>query len=242
MSEEMRGTASGDSFSGAASGEGGPVTAFDGGPGIENATAGKRIAVFASGTGSNLQVLLDRAAAGELGGARIVLVVCDKPGAKAIERAEQAGVPALVLVPKEFPDKAAYETRILEELRAKRVDFIVLAGYMRLVGPTLLEPYRGRILNLHPSLLPAFPGKDAIGQALQAGVSYTGVTVHFVDEGMDTGPVIAQEKVAIESNETRDTLTAKIQAAEHRLLPQVVRDFANGRILLRGNEVEYWIG
>lgn len=201
--------------------------------------AGKRIAVFASGSGSNLQALLDRAAEGGLGGGEVVLVVCDKPEAKAVSRAQQAGVPALVVVPKEYPDKSAYEARILAELTAKRVDFIVLAGYMRLVGPTLLEPYRGRILNLHPSLLPMFPGKDAIGQALAAGVPYTGVTVHFVDEGMDTGPVIAQETVPIEENETRETLEAKIHALEHRLLPQVVADFARGAIRLDGRTVEY---
>ncbi|GAX88747.1 phosphoribosylglycinamide formyltransferase [Effusibacillus lacus] len=194
----------------------------------------KRIAVFVSGSGSNLQVLLDRSAAGNLGGASVVLVVCDKPQAKAVVRAEEAGVPSLVLIPKEFPDKAAYETRILEELRARQVDFVVLAGYMRLVGPTLLDAYGGRILNLHPSLLPMFPGKDAIGQALEAGVEETGVTVHFVDEGMDTGPVIAQERIKIERNETRETLTAKIQSVEHKLLPRVVADFAAGKIQMGG--------
>ncbi|MFC4766916.1 phosphoribosylglycinamide formyltransferase [Effusibacillus consociatus] len=199
----------------------------------------KRIAVFASGSGSNLQVLLDRAAEGTLGGAQVVLVVCDKPEAKAVSRAEQAGVPVLVVIPKEYPDKASYEARILEELRSKQVDFIVLAGYMRLVGPTLLEPYRGRILNLHPSLLPNFPGKDAIGQALEAGVPHTGVTVHFVDEGMDTGPVIAQETVTIEDKDTKESLTQKIQAVEHRLLPQVVSDYARGQIRVNGRTAEY---
>lgn len=199
----------------------------------------KRAAVFASGSGTNLQVLLDRMREGTLPGVEIALVVSDKPDSLAMERARQAEVPAVGLVPREFPDKAAYEARILQELVNRKIDFVVLAGYMRLVGPTLLEPYQGRILNLHPSLLPSFPGKDAIGQALAAGVPHTGVTVHFVDEGMDTGPIIVQETVGIEEGETRDTLTAKIQAVEHRLLPQVVADFAGSRITVSAGQVEY---
>lgn len=186
----------------------------------------RRVAVFASGSGTNLQSLLDRSAEGNLGHADIVLVVSDRPEAMAVRRAENAGVPVLTLVPKEFSDKAAYETRILKELRARNVDFIVLAGYMRLIGSTLLEPYSQRIINVHPSLLPMFAGKDAIGQALQAGVKHTGVTVHFVDEGMDTGSVIAQESIKIDTDDTRETLTAKIQAVEHRLLPDVVSKLA----------------
>lgn len=199
----------------------------------------KRAAVFASGSGTNLQVLLDHMREGTLDGVEIALVISDKPGSLAMERAQRADIPAVGLVPKEFPDKTAYETKILEELTAQTIDFIVLAGYMRLVGPTLLEPYRGRILNLHPSLLPSFPGKDAIGQALAAGVPYTGVTVHFVDEGMDTGPIIAQEKVVIDEGETRETLTPKIQSVEHRLLPQVVSDFARGRFSVSNGTVRY---
>ncbi|BCJ87150.1 phosphoribosylglycinamide formyltransferase [Effusibacillus dendaii] len=185
----------------------------------------KKIAVFASGSGSNLQVLLDRAGTGDLGMAEIVLVVSDKPDSKAVERAQRAGVETCAFIPRQFADKVAYETAILAALREKQVDFIVLAGYMRLVGPTLLEPFRGRIINLHPSLLPMFPGKDAIGQALAAGVAETGVTVHLVDEGMDTGPIIAQERVPILPEDTKESLTRRIQAVEHRLLPQVVANF-----------------
>ncbi|GIM45465.1 phosphoribosylglycinamide formyltransferase [Collibacillus ludicampi] len=199
----------------------------------------KRVAVFASGSGSNLQVLLDKAKNDELGGAVIELVVSDKPEAKAVERAKQAGVPCLALVPKEFADKAAYEERIVRELKQREIDFIVLAGYMRLCGPILLEAYGGRIINLHPSLLPAFPGKDAIGQALAYGVKYTGVTVHFVDEGMDTGPIIAQEPVKIHDHETKEELTRRVQEVEHRLLPQVLIDWVEGRIHVDGRVVIY---
>lgn len=205
----------------------------------ERAQGGKRLAVFASGSGSNLQVLLDRARDGELGGAEIVLVVCDKAEALAISRAQRAGVPTLVLLPREFPDKAAYERRVVEELQRRAVDKIVLAGYMRLCGPTLLQAYAGRIINLHPALLPAFPGKDAIGQALAYGVKVTGVTVHFVDEGMDTGPIIAQEPVPVYPEDTRETLTPRIQAMEHRLLPQVVSDWVQGRICVEQRWVHY---
>lgn len=199
----------------------------------------KRLAVFASGSGSNLQVLLDKANANDLGGATIALVVCDKPEAKAVERAKQAGVPCLALVPREFPDKRAYEERILQELEHRGIDWIVLAGYMRLCGSTLLQAYGGRIINLHPSLLPAFPGKDAIGQAFDYGVKYTGVTVHFVDEGMDTGPIIAQEPVRIYNDDTKEELASRIHEVEHRLLPQVVTELALGRIHLEGRKVVY---
>jgi phosphoribosylglycinamide formyltransferase-1 len=198
----------------------------------------KSIAVFASGSGSNLQVLLDQATSGALG-AEVALVVSDKPESLAVERAKRAGVPCLALVPREFADKAAYEQRIVEELRQRGIDLIVLAGYMRLCGPTLLEAYGGRIINLHPSLLPAFPGKDAIGQALAYGVKYTGVTVHFVDEGMDTGPIIAQEPVPILAEDTKETLTRRVQEVEHRLLPRVVRDWVRGRIRADGRHVFY---
>lgn len=187
----------------------------------------KRIAVFASGNGSNFQAILDANKSGALN-ARIALLVCDRSDAFAIERAEKEGVPAFVFNPKNFFDKAAYESDILEYLETMKIDFIVLAGYMRLVGSTLLEKYEGRIVNIHPSLLPDFPGKDAIGQALTAGADKTGATVHFVDSGMDTGQIIAQESVTIEPGETRDTLQKKIQQIEHTLYPAVIEKLLNG--------------
>jgi phosphoribosylglycinamide formyltransferase 1 len=182
----------------------------------------KNIALFASGSGSNFQAIVDVVQSGELD-AKISLLVCDKPGAFVIERAEAAGIPSFVFCPKEFTNKEEYEEKVLLELKGAGVEFIVLAGYMRLIGPTLLGEYKGRIVNVHPSILPAFPGKDAIGQALAAKAKWSGVTVHFVDEGMDTGPIIIQERVKLEKNETRESLQRKIQTIEHKLYPTVLQ-------------------
>jgi phosphoribosylglycinamide formyltransferase-1 len=180
-------------------------------------------AVFASGSGSNLQRFIDEASAGCFPAA-LALVVSDRPECFAVARAQQARIPVLAFTPKTYPDKAAYEQVILRELQARQVRWVVLAGYMRLIGPTLLEPYRGRIVNIHPALLPAFPGKDAIGQALRAGATMTGVTVHVVDEGVDTGPPIAQMRVPILPNDSAETLAERIHAIEHGLYPAVVAD------------------
>ncbi|MFJ7727259.1 phosphoribosylglycinamide formyltransferase [Neobacillus sp. NPDC097160] len=179
----------------------------------------KKIAVFASGSGSNFQAIINVIREGLLP-AEISLLVCDQPGAFAIERAKANQIPCFIFCAKDYPSKADYETEIVALL--KDVDLIVLAGYMRLVGPTLLKEYEGRIVNIHPSLLPAFPGKDAIGQALAAKANWTGVTIHFVDEGMDTGPVIVQERIRIEENETRESLQKKIQLTEHKLYPSIL--------------------
>jgi phosphoribosylglycinamide formyltransferase 1 len=187
----------------------------------------KKIAVFASGSGSNFQAIAVAAQAGTLN-ADISLLVCDKPGAFAIDRAEMLGIPAFVISPKSYPSKAAYEAEILQKLAGLEIEMIILAGYMRLIGPTLLEAYEGKIVNIHPSLLPAFPGKDAIGQALAAGVEKTGVTIHYVDEGMDTGPTIASATVKIAPGETRETLQKKIQRIEHSLFPEVLEQLLNG--------------
>jgi phosphoribosylglycinamide formyltransferase 1 len=187
----------------------------------------KKIAVFASGSGSNFQAIAVAAQAGLLN-VEISLLVCDKPGAFAVDRAEMLGIPALVISPKSYPSKAAYEAEILQKLAGLEIDMIVLAGYMRLIGPILLEAYEGNIVNIHPSLLPAFPGKDAIGQALAAGVEKTGVTIHYVDEGMDTGPIIASAAVKIAPDETRESLQKKIQRIEHSLYPEVLEKLLNG--------------
>ncbi len=188
----------------------------------------KKIAVFASGNGSNFQAIIDVVQTGELK-AEIALLVCDKPGAFAVERANAAHIPTFSFNPKEYSSKEAYEKVITEQLTSSGVEFIVLAGYMRLIGPTLLGEYSGRIINIHPSLLPAFPGKDAIGQALDAKVKWTGVTIHYVDEGMDTGPIIVQERVGISDKETRESLQRKIQYIEHKLYPSILQ-----MLLMRG--------
>jgi len=182
----------------------------------------KKIAVFASGNGSNFQAIIDVVTSGELA-AEISVLICDKPGAYAVERANEAGIPSFVFQAKVYPSKEEYEEAILEELKKYDVDFIVLAGYMRLIGTTLLSAYQGRIVNIHPSLLPAFPGKDAIGQALAAKAKWSGVTIHYVDEGMDTGPIIIQERVRLEDLETRESLQKKIQRIEHKLYPEVLQ-------------------
>ncbi len=197
-----------------------------------------KIAVFASGTGSNFAAVVEAVKEGRLKNIEVALLVCDRPGALVIKRAEQESIPVFSFQPKEHADKAAYEQLILDKLQEQGIELIVLAGYMRLIGPTLLGSYSGRMINLHPSLLPAFTGKDAIGQALDYGVKITGITVHFVDAGMDTGPIIAQRIVEIESGETKETLSHKIQVQEHQLLPEVIGWIAEGKIEQNGRKVE----
>ena len=193
-----------------------------------------KIAVFASGSGSNFAAIMKSIRQGHLQGVEVELLVCDRPGAYVEERAKAESVPILSIRPKNYKDKVDYEQAILEQLHEKKIDFIVLAGYMRLIGSTMLHAFEGRMINLHPSLLPAFQGKDAIGQALAYGVKVTGVTVHFVDEGMDTGPIIAQRVVWIEENETRETLTAKIQEQEHLLLSEVIGQIEQEYLTAKG--------
>lgn len=180
-----------------------------------------KLAIFASGSGTNFQAIVDAIKRGELA-MEVALLVCDRPEAKVVERAKKEGVPTFVFRPKEYATKADFERDILAQLIAHDIDFIALAGYMRLIGPTLLSAYDGRIVNIHPSLLPAFPGKDAIGQAYRYGVKITGVTVHYVDEGMDTGPIIAQRAVLIEEGESLEEVEQKIHAIEHELYPAVL--------------------
>ncbi|GGE79994.1 phosphoribosylglycinamide formyltransferase [Priestia taiwanensis] len=176
----------------------------------------KRVAIFASGSGSNFQAIVDATRLGELE-ADVCLLVCDKPDAYVVQRALQSGIPTFAFNPKEYASKQHFELAILEELQKHDIDFIVLAGYMRLIGDTLLHAYGGRMTNIHPSLLPSFPGKDAIWQALHAGVKITGVSIHYVDEGMDTGPIIAQTAVEIDEYDTLQSLEKKVHAVEHAL-------------------------
>ncbi|MBB5172558.1 phosphoribosylglycinamide formyltransferase [Texcoconibacillus texcoconensis] len=180
------------------------------------------IAVFASGTGSNFEVIVEAVENGSLD-ANIALLVSDRSDADVLRKAEKVGVPTLELVPKNFDTKAGFEVEILQHLRSHQIEWVILAGYMRLVGPTLLEAYSGKIVNIHPSLLPSFPGLHAPEQALKAGVKVTGVTIHYVDEGMDTGPIIAQEPVKISENETLASLKKKIQYVEHDLYPKTIQ-------------------
>ncbi|KQL45151.1 phosphoribosylglycinamide formyltransferase [Brevibacillus choshinensis] len=198
----------------------------------------KKVAIFASGSGSNFEAIVQAVQSGRLNGVEVSLLVCDKPGAKVLERAERLGIEAFVFQPKEFVDKAAFEAEIVAQLRQRDVSLVVLAGYMRLVGETLLSSYDGRIINLHPSLLPAFTGKDAVGQALAYGVKITGVTVHVVDAGLDTGPIIAQIPVAVLEDDTSETLAARIHEVEHGLLVEVISWLVDGRVKLDGRHVQ----
>ena len=196
-----------------------------------------RLGVLCSGRGSNLQSLLDAAKAGGLGGAEIALVVVNVAGAGAIERAKAAGIPVEVVEHKAHADRAAFETAIVDALKRHRVELVCLAGFMRLVGPTFLDAFPGRILNIHPSLLPAFPGLHAQRQAIEAGARWSGCTVHFVDAGTDSGPIVLQAVVPVLPGDTEDALAARILVAEHRIYPEAVRLIASGKVRVEGRRV-----
>lgn len=195
-----------------------------------------KIAVFASGSGSNFQALADLERAGS-SAYEIALLVSDQPDAYVVERAKAMGVPVFSFRARDYANKDAYETAVIEKLVEHRVDYIVLAGYMRIVGSKLLDSYEGKMINLHPSLLPAFAGKDGIGDAYNYGVKISGVTVHFVDEGLDTGAIIAQEAVIIDENDHLEDVKAKIHALEHQLLPKVVNQLVQGKVVKNGRRV-----
>ena len=189
----------------------------------------KRLAVFASGNGSNFQSIAEAIKSGK-SEAEICLVVCDREDAYVLERAKLENIDSFSFSAKNYSNKTEYESEILEKLRQYEIEFIILAGYMRLIGPTLLQKYSQGIVNIHPSLLPSFPGKDAIGQAFDAGVKETGVTVHYVDDGMDTGPVIAQKAVPILEGDTKDILQKRIQEMEHDLYPSVLQELCHKKL------------
>ncbi len=194
------------------------------------------LGVLASGRGSNLQAILDEIAAGRLA-ALAKVVVSDVADAYALERARQAGVPAVFVDPGGTGGKAAFEGRMVEVLRGHGVELLVLAGYMRVCGTTLLGAFPGRILNIHPSLLPAFPGLHVQRAALEHGARFSGCTVHFVDAGVDTGPIVAQAVVPVLDGDTEQTLAARILRQEHRVYPHAIRLFAEGRLRLQGRRV-----
>ncbi|WP_367294725.1 phosphoribosylglycinamide formyltransferase [Levilactobacillus yonginensis] len=182
----------------------------------------KRLAVFASGTGTNFSAL-NQAIKDRQIPAEIVLLVCDHEQAPVVQRARVAQIQTLIVDFHAYPTKAAAEEQILQKLKASQVEAILLAGYMRIVGPTLLRGYPHRILNLHPALLPNFPGRHGVEDALAAGVRETGVTVHFIDAGVDTGEIIAQRVVPINTDDTVTSLATRIHAAEHDLYPTVLQ-------------------
>jgi len=187
------------------------------------------LGVLASGTGTNLQAIFDVIAAGSLD-ARVAVVLANVPDAPALERARKAGVEALVVESREFSDRRAFDAAVVGELQRRGVEVVVLAGFMRLVTEVLLGAFPWRVVNVHPALLPAFPGVHAQAQALRHGVRVSGCTVHFVDAGTDTGPIIAQATVPVLEGDDERTLSARILAREHELLPQVLQWIAEGRV------------
>ena len=182
----------------------------------------KNIAVFASGTGSNF-IAINQAIMNKEIDATITLLVSDKPQSKAVANAKKLGIMTFTFRAKTYDSKEEYEIEILKKLKESNVDLIVLAGYMRLLGKTLLSNYPNKIINIHPSLLPKFKGKDAVGQAMAAHVEVTGVTVHYVDEGMDTGKIIDQEELCISNLHTREEIESKIHQIEHILYPKTIK-------------------
>jgi phosphoribosylglycinamide formyltransferase-1 len=195
------------------------------------------IGVLASGSGTNLQALIDRAAKGELGPARLTVVGVNVPDCAALARARAAGLPTFVVDHRDYKAREDFDRALLAALRAQQVDLVVLAGFMRVLGAELLAAFPQRVVNVHPSLLPAFPGVHATHQAFEAGVRISGCSVHFVDGGVDTGPVIAQTAVVVQEDDDEQALRARILVEEHRLLPAVVRALAERRVVVEGRRV-----
>jgi phosphoribosylglycinamide formyltransferase-1 len=196
-----------------------------------------RVGVLASGRGSNFRALAEAAAAGRIPAA-VVVLVSDRSGAPALGVASEHRIEAVVVDPKQHPSREAHEKAVIGVLEERRVGLVCLAGYMRLLSAGFVAHFAGRLLNIHPSLLPAFPGLHPHRQALAHGVRVSGATVHFVDEGVDTGPVVLQAAVPVEPDDTEESLAARILVEEHRIYPEAVRLFAEGRLEIRGRRVD----
>jgi len=194
------------------------------------------VAVFCSGEGTNLQAILNAARSGRLR-ARVAIVVSDRADAKALRRARRAGVPSCYVDPKRYPTRGRYEDALIRLLRQHRVQLVCLAGFMRILSPVFVRRFRHRILNIHPALLPAFPGAHAVREALAWGAKVTGVTVHVVDEDVDHGPIVLQEAVVIRRGDTAVSLLSRIHRVEHRLYPQAIGLLVAGRVRINGRRV-----
>ena len=196
----------------------------------------RRLGVLISGRGSNLQAMIDAIREGRLD-ATIAVVISNREDAKGLQRAREAGIETLVLSHRGYADRAEYDRLVVQELRKRGVRLVCLAGFMRLLGPAFVDAFPNAILNIHPSLLPAFPGVDAQHQAWEHGVQVSGATVHFVTADLDAGPIIAQEAVRVTSDDTPDTLAARILIAEHHLYPDAIQRVLNGNWRLDGRRV-----
>jgi len=192
-----------------------------------------RVAVFASGNGTNLQAIIDA----NIPSAEIVLVFSNNPDAYALERAAKHGIPTEVLDHKSFSSRDDYDREILRLIEPYEVGLIALAGYMRILSPLFVRAYKNRIINIHPALLPSFPGINAARQALESGVKYTGVTIHFVDEGVDTGPIILQSVVHVHDDDTEDSLLERIHVEEHKIYPEAIELVTEGKVRIEGRRV-----
>ncbi|HVB34287.1 MAG TPA: phosphoribosylglycinamide formyltransferase [Patescibacteria group bacterium] len=196
----------------------------------------KRVAVLLSGRGSNFEALADSVAAGRIPGAEIVLVISNRESAPGIEKARERGIPAKV-IPSKGIEREGYDRLLVAALEQAKADLVCLAGFMRLLSPYFVERLRGRILNIHPSLLPAFPGLEAQRQALEYGVRLAGCTVHFVDETLDAGPIVLQAVVPVRDDDTPESLSARILAEEHRIYSEAARIVLEGRYRIEGRRV-----
>jgi phosphoribosylglycinamide formyltransferase-1 len=196
-----------------------------------------RVAVLVSGSGTNLQALIDAEAAGQLAPATIACVVSNRPGVMALDRAARAGLPAIVVDHKRFSSREAFEDALLAAFAPHGVEAVVLAGFMRVLTARFVERFPSRIVNTHPSLLPAFPGAHAARDAIAHGVKVTGMTIHFVDTSLDGGPIIVQRVVPVLDGDDEVALQRRIQAEEHRMLPRVVRLLARGALVCKGRRV-----
>jgi phosphoribosylglycinamide formyltransferase 1 len=193
----------------------------------------KRIAVLASGQGTNLQAIIDACNRKDIAG-QVVLVVSNCASAHALKRAEKQTIDSFYLEPKSYATREDYDRALISKLNDKDVDLVVLAGYMRLLSAYFVKAFPLKIMNIHPSLLPAFPGLDGVEQALLHGVKVTGCTVHFVDQGLDSGPIILQESVPVIQRESLTTLEQRIHAAEHRIYPTAIDLFCRGKLKVEG--------
>lgn len=196
----------------------------------------KKIGVLLSGRGSNFEALADSVAAGRIPNAEIAIVVSNRENAPGIEKARMRGIDARA-IPSKGLEREAYDRQVVAALREKNVDLVCLAGYMRLLSPFFVNAFRGRILNIHPSLLPAFPGLEPQRQALEHGVKFSGCTVHFVDENLDAGPIILQAVVPVEDGDTEETLASRILREEHRIYTEAVNLVLEGRVRIAGRRV-----
>lgn len=196
------------------------------------------IAVLVSGNGSNFQAIVDALEAGRIPNGRITCLISNKADAYALERARRHNIPSFIISHKEYPDRRAYDQALVALLREQGVQLVILAGFMRLLSEVMVDAFPNAIMNIHPALLPAFPGLDAQQQALEYGVRYSGCTVHFVDKGTDTGPVIIQAVVPVLGDDTVETLSQRIHGEEHRIYPEAVRLFCAGSLTVAGRRVQ----